>query len=94
MLARNAEHFVHVAAQTEKVRWNKSDDGLSVLVDQSTFDLPAIFLDVTAKHRRRNIVSVRIDVDEDWCSTDTRDAAAGCKERIRRRDHGISESDF
>ena len=79
MLARNGEHFIHVATQTKKMDRNERDNGLMVFIDQSSFDAVTIFVDVAPQSWARNVVGLGIDVDEDGRRPDARNAAACCE---------------
>ena len=60
------------------------------LPQESVFS-PATLLDqITLQRGRGDVIRFGIDIDEDRRGADPRDAAAGGKERIGARDHGVA----
>src|SRR5438552_15673920 len=79
MLARDREHFIHLAAQTEKVNRNERADRLAIFVDQFSLDPVAILVEVAFQRSCRNVVGLWIDIDEDRGGTDAGDVTASRK---------------
>src|SRR5712691_10779986 len=94
MLARDREHFIHLAAQTEKVNRNECADCLSIFVDQFSLNSMTTLSKVRLQRLCRNVVSVGVDVDENRSRSDARNTSAGRKKRVCRGNHGVAKSDF
>src|SRR5438128_11738095 len=94
MLARDREHFIHIAAQTEKVNRNECASRLSIFVEQSSLNSMTTLSNVRLQRLCRNVVGLGVDVDENRSRSDARNTTAGRKKRVGRGNHGVAKSDF